>query len=321
MKANYKCSNWLLLSSLVLMLIQYSCQQEDLLIYEAKKSDVVMSLKEGSASIQNVTLENAGTLSERVTDVTSIKELTIVGPINGTDINCIRSMNNLKVLNLENADIVAGGEKYGIYSWSSSDPQSTENNKITRNLFESSPCEKIVIPKSVTSIDQGGFIASKITSMEIPENVTSMGGHVFTYCPNLRSITFLADLKSIPSDTFQGCESLISVTLPKSLVEIESSAFRGCSKLESISLPEGLESIGSDAFFACPISSVIIPSTVKNIGGGAFNDTKLEYIKVPASVVSVGTYRLLCDMYFGIVQWILYQICLMIECRQIVLFI
>lgn len=290
MKANYKCSNWLLLSSLALMLIQYSCQQEDLLIYEAKKSDVVMSLKEGSASIQNVTLENAGTLSERVTDVTSIKELTIVGPINGTDINCIRSMNNLKVLNLENADIVAGGEKYGIYSWSSGDPQSTENNKITRNLFESSPCEKIVIPKSVTSIDQGGFIASKITSMEIPENVTSMGGHVFTYCPNLRSITFLADLKSIPSDTFQGCESLISVTLPKSLVEIESSAFRGCSKLESISLPEGLESIGSDAFFACPISSVIIPSTVKNIGGGAFNDTKLEYIKVPASVVSVGTY-------------------------------
>ena len=68
MKANYKCSNWLLLSSLVLMLIQYSCQQEDLLIYEAKKSDVVMSLKEGGASIQNVTLENAGTLSERVTD-------------------------------------------------------------------------------------------------------------------------------------------------------------------------------------------------------------------------------------------------------------
>ena len=110
MKANYKCSNWLLLSSLVLMLIQYSCQQEDLLIYEAKKSDVVMSLKEGGASIQNVTLENAGTLSERVTDVTSIKELTIVGPINGTDINCIRSMNNLKVLNLENADIVAGGD-------------------------------------------------------------------------------------------------------------------------------------------------------------------------------------------------------------------
>ena len=45
----------------------------------------VMSLKEGGASIQNVTLENAGTLSERVTDVTSIKELTIVGPINGTD--------------------------------------------------------------------------------------------------------------------------------------------------------------------------------------------------------------------------------------------
>ena len=83
MKANYKCSNWLLLSSLALMLIQYSCQQEDLLIYEAKKSDVVMSLKEGSASIQNVTLENAGTLSERVTDVTSIKKLTIVGPING----------------------------------------------------------------------------------------------------------------------------------------------------------------------------------------------------------------------------------------------
>ena len=56
MKANYKCSNWLLLSSLVLMLIQYSCQQEDLLIYEAKKSDVVMSLKEGGASIQNVYL-------------------------------------------------------------------------------------------------------------------------------------------------------------------------------------------------------------------------------------------------------------------------
>lgn len=260
MKANYKCSNWLLLSSLALMLIQYSCQQEDLLIYEAKKSDVVMSLKEGSASIQNVTLENAGTLSERVTDVTSIKKLTIVGPINGTDINCIRSMNNLKVLNLENADIVAGGEKYGIYSWSSSDPQSTENNKITRNLFESSPCEKIVIPKSVTSIDQGGFIASKITSMEIPENVTSMGGHVFTYCPNLRSITFLADLKSIPSDT-----------IPKGIVAGSS----GINSLES-------EHKKPKTLTLPPILPLIIPSTTAPFLEG------IGSLKVPSIDVHCG---------------------------------
>lgn len=290
MKVNYKLTNWLLFSSLIFMLIQSSCQREDILTYDVKMLDAVMSLREGSSSIQNVTLKNPGTLSEVVTDVTSIKELTIAGPINGTDINYIRLMKNLKVLDLESADIVAGGEKYAIYSWSSSDPQSTENNKITRNMFESSPCETIIIPKSVTSIDQGGFIESKITSIVIPKTVTSMGGHVFTYCSNLKSVTFLAELKSIPSDTFQGCVQLESVVLPKSLVDIGGNAFYGCSKLKLISLPDGLESIGPGAFFSCPISSVVIPSTVQSIGGSAFNDTKLEYIEVPASVVSVGIY-------------------------------
>lgn len=54
MKANYKCSNWLLLSSLVLMLIQYSCQQEDLLIYEAKKSTHVFRSVEQPKTIRNI---------------------------------------------------------------------------------------------------------------------------------------------------------------------------------------------------------------------------------------------------------------------------
>ena len=54
MKANYKCSNWLLLSSLALMLIQYSCQQEDLLIYEAKKSNFVFITIEQPKLIRNI---------------------------------------------------------------------------------------------------------------------------------------------------------------------------------------------------------------------------------------------------------------------------
>ena len=69
----------------------------------------------GSLQAKEVTLTEAGTLSGKISDseLTTLTELTVNGPINGSDIQIIRAMGGtLKTLNLKNANIVEGGNSY-----------------------------------------------------------------------------------------------------------------------------------------------------------------------------------------------------------------
>ena len=45
----------------------------------------------------------------------------------------------------------------------------------------------------VTSIGDSAFSQSKLTSIDIPDNVESIGNNAFEYCRNLSSITFSSD--------------------------------------------------------------------------------------------------------------------------------
>ena len=74
----------------------------------------------------------------------------------------------------------------------------------------------------------------------------SIGGYTFYGCSSLTSITIPEGVTSIGYSAFSGCSSLTSITIPASVSYIGSCAFGDCSSLENI-LFRGSSSISIEA--------------------------------------------------------------------------
>ena len=149
----------------------------------------------------------------------------------------------------------------------------------------------ITIPNSVTSIGNWAFRnCSSLTSITIPNSVTSIGNWAFSSCSALTSITIPNSVTNIGSCAFEDCSSLTSITIGNSVTSIGFSAFDGCSSLTSITLPNSITSIGYYAFDGCSsLTSITIPNSVTSIGMNAFSGcSSLTSITLPNSVTSIG---------------------------------
>ena len=120
--------------------------------------------------------------------------------------------------------------------------------------------------KTVT-ITGGTFIAYEafrncrnLTSVVIPDGVTSIGNYAFSNCSSLTSIVIPDSVTSIYPSAFRGCTSLTSVTIGDSVTSIGASAFYNCTGLTSIVIPDSVTSIGSSAFYGCTgLTSITLP--------------------------------------------------------------
>ena len=90
-----------------------------------------------------------------------------------------------------------------------------------------------------------------LTSITIPNSVTSIGDYVFSNCSGLTSLTIPGSVKSIGSQAFYGCKGLTSITIPEGVTSIGDYAFYYCSGLTSVTIPNSMTSIGDHAFENC----------------------------------------------------------------------
>jgi hypothetical protein len=175
------------------------------------------------------------------------------------------------------------------------------------------------------SIGEGAFSnCENLTSITLPNSVTSIGDYAFNGCGGLTDITIPASVTSIGDRAFSGCDGLTDITIPASVRSIGEYAF-GCENLTSISvnannpnyssqdgilynktktaiihvpqsksgsitIPSSVTSIGDAVFAGCNgLTSVTIPNSVMSIGDYAFNYcTGLTSIMIPNNVTSIG---------------------------------
>lgn len=158
-----------------------------------------------------------------------------------------------------------------------SDGQPYTVTAINNAAFPNSAVTSVTIPDSVTSIhDVSFFNCSQLTNISIPNSVTYIGYSAFSYCTSLKSITLPSSLSTISRALFSGCSQLTTIHIPDSVSSIQFYAFHDCENLKTIRIPVSVTSIRDFAFDGCPSSmTVTYPGSKKqwdDIDKGSNND-------------------------------------------------
>ncbi|MEI6664095.1 MAG: leucine-rich repeat domain-containing protein [Actinomycetes bacterium] len=141
----------------------------------------------------------------------------------------------------------------------------------TNAFLNKTSLTSVSIPLNVRTIGVSAFRNSGLTSVTIPNGVTSIGDFAFAGTTTLTSVSIGSNLTTL-SDYLFYRSGLTSVTIPNTVTTIGYGAFASTSDLASVTFGTGLTTIGGFAFSATPLlESVTIPGNVKTIGGSAFS--------------------------------------------------
>jgi len=170
----------------------------------------------------------------------------------------------------------------------------TFSNSITeigKYAFESCPkITSVELPQSLVTIGFQAFAYCPLTSVRIPDSVTSIGGQSFYQNTNLTNVVIGSRVKSIYSSAFGLCTGLTSINIPDSVTDIDVYCFEKCSGLTSVNIGSGITVIGHNAFDNCSkLSQVTINATTPPIiGQYVFNYTSNNLvIYVPSESVEL----------------------------------
>ena len=119
-------------------------------------------------------------------------------------------------------------------------------------VFDSSGIENINDMNKIIEIGNMAFNKCYgLTSVSLPETLTSCGSSAFENCTNITSVVLPNSLTVIPNSMFNICRNLVSVTLGNAVTSIGRNAFAYCSNLQRLELPATVTSIDDWAFGNC----------------------------------------------------------------------
>lgn len=166
----------------------------------------------------------------------------------------------------------------------------TGNMVIGKNAFAYIATQNLVLPATVTTINDYGFYKSSVKNLSFEEGARlyTMGNQVFQGT-SLVNVVFPDGLNSIGESIFFNCTSLKYVEFGEGLVTLGDKTFTSTS-VETVKLPASLKELGNDAFYECAnLKEVIFApfSALTKIPVGTFAMSGLESFVVPASVLEI----------------------------------
>lgn len=167
----------------------------------------------------------------------------------------------------------------------------------------------ITFDNEVTVIGNNFNASTTLTSVTLPNSVTSISSNAFKDCTSLQNINIHNNIKSIGNqafrntsitkielpygltflgDAFNNCKTLQEATLPNDLTAIPSQLFYGCSSLSKVNIPEKVTTIGQSAFYGCSsLSTITIPNSVTTIQSFAFAATGIIDFTFPNKITTI----------------------------------
>ena len=169
-----------------------------------------------------------------------------------------------------------------------------------------SNCQKLTNVKLPSHLQTLGYFAfencDSIYEIEIPKAMQSVSttsvwlgggpnyrdGGPFTFCDNLKKVTFEEGTKSVPANIFTWCVGIREIEIPKNVTTISRSAFANCYNVESAKIPDTVTYIGQEAFSNCyKMGSIMLPKNLQTLGDAAFyNCDGLIEIQIPKTLTT-----------------------------------
>ena len=132
----------------------------------------------------------------------------------------------------------------------------------------------VTIPNSVTTIGDNAFDGcTGLTSITIPNSVTSIGEYAFSSCSGLTSFPILNSVSSIGNNAFCHCSGLNTFTIGDCVTNIGSQAFYNCSNLTSISFGNSIINFGSSVFKYCTSLNSVYINNLSSWCSNTFSDS------------------------------------------------
>jgi hypothetical protein len=195
------------------------------------------------------------------------------------------------------------------------------------HLYGPPPLSAVVIPDTVTNIQDYAFYDCPVYNVTIPGSVISIGNWAFGSCQEFSSINIPNGVTAIGNRAFDSCRNLTNFTIPQSVTNVGVGPFAFCDSLVAInvdtnnpaytsvngvllnrpqtllvqyppakagasySISNGVTSIGDFAFvhdLNPTLTSVTIPNSVTSIGNYAFDGSGLTNVTISGSVTNMG---------------------------------
>lgn len=149
----------------------------------------------------------------------------------------------------------------------------------------------IQLPNTVTSIGKNAFAYNYLQSINIPNSVIIIGERAFAG-NNFSAIEIPEKVSVIESGAFKDCKKLQKIKIPDTAKNIGTALFANCIKLTAVELPQGIKTITEGLFAGCTsLEQFSVPDTVQLIEDYAFSKcNNLTNIKLPDRISTIGNY-------------------------------
>lgn len=242
-------------------------------------NDAVVNIPSEINGTPVTTIGNAAFRDSSVTSVTIPASVTEIGAnafagcTNLTSVNYAGDWSNLTIQSGNPAVQDAANEQLFDFAFTPDNTAVIVNNYKCKGTAADVTIPSCYKGKPVTAINNAAFPNSAVTSVTIPDSITS-----------------------IPDAAFVNCSQLTNISIPNSVTYIGFSAFSSCTSLKSITLPSSLRTIGNSAFAGCPSSMTVTYPGSKtqwdDIAKGSNNDVlenNLICAKLEATFTADGT--------------------------------